>query len=157
MRVRTVAAAGLILVIFMLSVIGAADGMPGWVRGALNGGVALIGLYLGSRLQAKEQGDRLAAIGDNAVEHLAATGRGLLNLIESADEVHHRLANQSSKSVAVVQAQATAALGGIGTHGRSLLLQVESAAAMWRDYSPRYAAIVNREAASLQPETTEDD
>lgn len=126
--------------VLFATALGWTDDLPDWSRALLQGLGTVAGIYLGVVWQQAEQKSQLEAVGDSAVMHLTATARSLLTILEYVGEARAGIST-SAKSIASVQTQADAVLGGVSAQVRGILHQTEAAATTWRPYSPNFKSI----------------
>jgi hypothetical protein len=138
---RAVVLALIALGVVATTLFGVLDDLPDWLRGLIQAGGTLAGVYLGSMLQFGDQRYRLEAVGDSAVSHLAAIAKSITLIIDHIADVRSSMANGSQKTIATVQSRADSALNGIDVQLRGVLTQAEAAAQDWRPYSPNFLAL----------------
>jgi hypothetical protein len=142
-----------------LSLFGALEELPQWVRGTAQAIGTLAGIYLGAHFQAHDEQRTAEGAAKSSILNLVALAKSVGALLESLREAKSRVRESPPKSIDAYQNAYEGLIGGVDAQARALLAQAQAAAAAWypfvRDDDP-FMQQLERGSASSAPATREE-
>lgn len=114
-----------------LSLFGALEDLPQWVRGTAQAVGTLAGIYLGAHFQANDERRTAEGAAKSSILNLVALAKSVGALLESLRETKTRMRESPPRSLDAYHNALEGLVGGIDAQGRALLAQAEAAAAAW--------------------------
>ncbi len=128
---RSVIAALLAVVVIVLTLAGTLDDLPPLVRGTSQALGTLAGIYLGARWQAADQRTALEGTAAPALANLVALAGSIKLVIATTDQFRQRATSETPRTIEAFAHTSETLLAGIDNQARTLLTQVQAAAAAW--------------------------
>ena len=111
--------------------------MPGWLRGLLQAGGGITGIFLGMKLQRKDDALTAAGAAQAAQRHLLALAAGVQTLIENIDQFRRRSMNSPPASIAASGQNNEIFLAGADSQVRAMLAHIKAAEEAWEPFRQR--------------------
>lgn len=151
---RTVIAGLVAFLVVALSLFGALETLPQWVRGTAQAVGTLAGIYLGAHFQASDEKRAAEGAAKSSILNLIALAKGVKALSESLDGTKLQLRESPPKSIDSYSNAVNSLLNGLEAHSRAILAQAEAAARAWypfvKDDDPFMAQIEGESAEAEQ-------
>jgi len=154
---RTVVAALIAFLVMALSLFGALEAFPQWVRGTAQAIGTLAGIYLGAHFQAHDNRKAAEGAAKSSVVNLVALAKGIGALIQSIADTRERLQSEPPRSLDAYQNAFNGMLTGVDAQGRAILAQAEAATAAWLPFVRDDDPFMKQFGGSSTPSSAETD
>jgi len=128
---RTVIAGFVAFLVVVLTLFGALEQLPEWVRGTAQAIGTLAGIYLGAQFQARDQQRAAEGAAKSSILSLIALAKSIRALLDSLPQIGGRLRETPPLSVDAYQNAIDVFIAGLDAQSRALLAQAQAAAAAW--------------------------
>lgn len=141
---RTVLLALFAALIFILVVVGTLDELWGWLRALVQALGVLSGIYLGYLLTFRDEQMKLEAEAETAIGNLVALAEGLKACMELNAGFSRSCAESPPRSIDSFGRMTEVHADGMDSHLRSLLMQAQIAAVVWKPHVVDFDATLSR-------------
>lgn len=131
---RTAVAGLVAFLVVTLSLFGALETLPQWVRGAAQALGTLAGIYLGSQWQAHDQRRTAEGAAKTSILHLVALAKSIQALLAFSEAAKERLREEPPRTIESFQNAVGGVVSGVDAQAKALLAQAEAATSAWAPF-----------------------